>query len=142
MVVLGTGELMRLRRVRQGFQTMVGGLWYERGLLLGPARCPGAGEIGDWDAWEYCEGGDRSVPEYFDGGEGLVPVFGDSGKGFLDGAIDRLAEKGREPEGTGERYCSGGYGHGSAFGIISKSRISGIPGQLDRGPNPPWGSSS
>ena len=50
MVVLGTGELMCLRSVRWGFQTMVGGLWYKRVLLLGPARCPRAEKIGDWDA--------------------------------------------------------------------------------------------
>jgi len=137
MVVLGTGELMHSRRVWQGFQTMVGGLWYKRGLLLGPARCPGAGEIGDWDAWEYCEGGDGSVPVYFDGGEGSVPVLGDGGDGFLDGAIDGLAEKGREPEGTGERYHSRGYGHGSVFGVISESGIGGPINQSDGGPHPP-----
>jgi len=82
---------------------MVGGLWYKRGLLLGPARCPGVGEIGDWDAWEYCQGGDRSVPKYFDRGKGSVPVLGNSGEGFLNGATNGLAEKGREPEGTRKR---------------------------------------
>jgi hypothetical protein len=142
MVVLGTGELMHSRRVQWGFRTMVGGLWYKRGLLLGPARCPGVGEVGDWDAWEYCEGGDRSVPEYFDGGEGSVPVLGDGGEGFLDGATDRLAKKGRESAGTGERYHSGGYGHGSVFGVISESGIGGPVSQSDGGPHPPWGSVS
>ena len=71
---------------------MVGGLWYKRGLLLSPARCPWVGEIGDWDTWEYCEGGNGSVPKYFDRGEGSVPVLGDGGDRFLDGAIDGLAE--------------------------------------------------
>jgi hypothetical protein len=142
MVVLGTGELMHSRRVRQGFRTMVGGLWYKRGLLLGPARCPGVGEVGDWDAWEYCESGDRSVPEYFDGGEGSVPVLGDGGEGFLNGATDRLTKKGRELAGTGERYRSGGYGHGSVFGVISESGVGRPVSQSDGGPHPPWGSVS
>ena len=97
------------------------------------------GEIGDLDAWEYCKGGDRSVPEYFDRGEGSVSVLGDGGNGFLDGAIDRLAEKGREPEETGERYHSGGYGQGSIFGIISESGIGGPVDQSDGGPHGPWG---
>jgi hypothetical protein len=77
------------------------------------------------------------VPEYFDGGEGSVPVLGDGGEGFLDGAIDGLAEKGREPEGTGESYRSGGYGQGSVFGVISESGIGGPVDQFDGGPNPP-----
>jgi hypothetical protein len=116
---------------------MVGGLRYKRGLLLGLARCPGAGETGDWDAWEYCEGGDGLVPEYFDRGKGSVPIFGNGGEGFLDGAIDGLAEKGRELEGTGERYRSRGYGQGSVFGIISESGIGGSVSQSDGGPHPP-----
>ena len=98
--------------------------------------------MGDWDTWEYCEGGDRLVPKYFDGGEGSVPVLGDSGDGFLDGATDGLAEKGRELEGTRERYRSGGYGHGSVFGVISESGVAGPVGQSERGPHPPWGSTS
>jgi hypothetical protein len=79
------------------------------------------------------------VSEYFDGGKGLVPVLGDGGDGFLDGAIDGLAENGREPEGTGERYRSGGYGQGSVFGVTSESGIGGPVDQSDGGPHPPWG---
>ena len=94
------------------------------------------------DAWEYCEDGDGSVPEYFDGGEGSVPVLGDGGDGFLDGAIDGLAEKGRELAGTGERYRSRGYGQGSIFGVISESGIGGPVDQSDGGPHGPWGSMS
>jgi hypothetical protein len=97
------------------------------------------GEIGDSDTWEYCKGGDRSVPEYFDGGEGSVFVLGNGGEGFLDGAIDGLAEKGRKPEGTGERYRSGGYGQGSIFGVISESGIGGPVDQSDVGSHPPQG---
>ena len=77
------------------------------------------------------------MPESFDGGEGSVLVLVDGGDGFLDGAIDGLAEKGRELEGTGERYRSGGHGHGSVFGVISESGIGGSVGQPDGGPHPP-----
>ena len=82
------------------------------------------------------------MPKYFDGGEGSVPVLGNSGEGFLDGAIDEFAEKGREPKGTGERYCSGGYGQALVFGVISESSVGGPLSQSDGGPHPPWGSMS
>ncbi len=63
-MVLGAGSLMRSRRVRhEGWITMGGGLEYKRGLQLGPARCPRVGEVGDSDAYEYADGGDRLVPE-------------------------------------------------------------------------------
>jgi hypothetical protein len=80
------------------------------------------------------------VPEYFDGGEGSVPVLGDGSDRFLNGAIDGLAEKGREPEGTGERYHSRGYGQGSVLGVISESGVGRQVSQSDGGPHPPWGS--
>ena len=79
------------------------------------------------------------MPEYFDGDEGSVPILGDGGKGFLNRATDGLAEKGREPEGTGERYHSRGCGHGTMFGVISESSIGGPVSQSDGGPHPPWG---
>jgi hypothetical protein len=115
---------------------MVGGQWYKRVLLLGLARCPRVGEIGNWGIWEYCEGGDGLVPKYAEGGEGLEPILGDGGNGFLDGAIDGLAENGRELAETRERYHSGGYGQGSVFGMISESGIGGPVDQSDGGPNP------
>jgi hypothetical protein len=68
-----------------------------------------------------------------------VPILSNGSDGFLDRAIDRLAENGREPEGTGERYCSGRYSHGSVFGIISESGIGRPVSQSDGGSYPPWG---
>jgi hypothetical protein len=64
--------------------------------------------MGDWDTWEYCEGGDRLVPKYFDGGEGSVPVLGDSGDGFLMEPLTGLLRKGGNQKGLERGIILGG----------------------------------
>jgi hypothetical protein len=57
---------------------------------------------------------------------------GENGEGGIcmhKGAI----KNGRALLGTGERYCSQGYSHGSSLGTISERGISGWPSQSEGG---------
>jgi hypothetical protein len=47
-------------------------------------------------------------------------------------AIEGLAKNGRALVGTGEVYCSWGYGQGSGFGMISESGVLGEAQQYMR----------